>query len=326
MCSENQNNPTLLNNFLNTLIAKGFSEKTVIAYNGDLNIFFEFIKQYSELKIEVKDFNLFVLMNIKKPDIIAFLTYLNFSRNNTPSTIRRRLSAMRTFYDWLLSTRLNGYMENNPTAGIESAKIAKVFPKYLNLEQAKQIQTIFNRQNSKFYLRNNTIISLFLSTGMRVGELISINVLDVNFKDNSILIIGKGNVERKVYFNELCKKRLKQYLKFRNKIIKEKNIKENALFINKNGNRLGIRGVEDICRKAYKLIGIEEDGYSVHTLRHTAATIMYKHTNSDILLVKQFLGHKSLLSTEIYTHIVNEEIRDITNKNPLSNYEPEKNK
>ena len=324
MYLENPNNSVLLNNFLNTLISKGFSEKTAIAYNGDLNIFFEFIKQYSELKIEVKDFNLFIFMNIKKPEIIAFLTYLNFSRNNTPSTTRRRLSAIRTFYDWLLLTHLNGYVKNNPTAGIESAKIAKVFPKYLNLEQAKKIQTIFNRQNSKFYLRNNIIISLFLSTGMRVGELISINVLDVNFKDNSILIVGKGNVERKVYFNELCKKRLKQYLKFRNKIIKEKNIKENALFINKNGNRLGIDGVENVCERAYKLMGIKEKGYTTHTLRHTAATIMYKHTNSDILLVKQFLGHKSLLSTEIYTHIANEEIRNITDKNPLNNYQAEK--
>lgn len=322
---ENQNNPVLLNSFLNILIAKGFSEKTAIAYNGDLKIFFEFIKQYSELKIEVKDFNLFILMNIKKSDIIAFLTYLNFSRNNTPSTIRRRLSAIRTFYTWLLSTCLNGYVENNPTAGIESAKIAKVFPKYLNLEQAKQIQTIFNRQNSKFYLRNNTIISLFLSTGMRVGELISINVLDVNFEDNSILIIGKGNVERKVYFNNLCEKRLKKYLILRNKSVKEKNIKENALFINKNGNRLGIDGVEDICERAYKLMGIEEKGYTTHTLRHTAATIMYKHTNSDILLVKQFLGHKSLVSTEIYTHMINGGIKNITDKNPLSNYQPEKN-
>ena len=126
---ENQNNPVLLNTFLDTLIAKGFSEKTVIAYNNDLKIFFEFIRQYSELKIEVKDFNLFVLMNIKKPDIIAFLTYLNFSRNNTPRTMRRRLSAIRTFYNWLLSTRLNGYMEENPTDGIESAKIAK----YINI-------------------------------------------------------------------------------------------------------------------------------------------------------------------------------------------------
>lgn len=320
MCLENKDNSVLLNNFLNILIVKGFSEKTIIAYNADLNIFFKFIKQYSELKIDIKDFNLFIFMNIKKTDIIAFLTYLNFNRNNTPSTIRRRLSAIRTFYDWLLSTHLNGYMKDNPTAGIESAKIAKVFPKYLNLEQAKQIQTIFNRKNSKFYLRNNTIISLFLSTGMRVGELISINVLDVNFKDNSILIIGKGNVERKVYFNNLCKKRLKEYLKFRDKSLKGKGMKEKALFINKNGKRLGIRGVENLCRKAYKLMGIEENGFTTHTLRHTAATIMYKHANADILLVKEFLGHKSLLSTEIYTHIINEDIRHATAKNPLSNY------
>ena len=200
-------------------------------------------------------------------------------------------------------------------------------PKFLKLEQAKKIQEIFTLENSRMPIRNNALISIFLSTGARVSELINANVEDVNFNNNTITVIGKGNKERILYINEKSRNSLKRYLEQRYRTKKIFNLNE-PLFLNKNGRRLGIDGVEDICSKAFKLIGLGNCNYTTHTLRHTAATMMYWYVTQDILLLKEFLGHKYITSTEIYTHIYNKKLKEAIDKHPLNlnNYEKTENR
>ena len=298
------NNPKLLNDFLNYL-------KGILGYSQ----FFEFIRQYYKLKIEVKNFNIIVFLEIKEADIIAFLVYLNFNRDNNPTTRQRKLYAIRRFYKWLL-TNNPSIKKENPTKKISNIQKVERLPKYLSLENAKKIQTIFTRENSRNPIRDNTIITLFLSTGMRVGELINININDINFNKNSISIIGKGSKERTVYFSESCKNQLIKYLKFRSEKDYLKSIE--PLFISCRHKRLGIDGIEDVCSKAYRLMGLENYGYTTHTLRHTAATLMYMYVSQDILLLKQFLGHAQLSTTQIYTHVYNQQVKEAVNKNPLN--------
>ena len=208
----------------------------------------------------------------------------------------------------------------NPTKDIENIRKIERLPKYLTLSQAKEVQKIFTLKNSKYPVRNNAILTLLLSTGIRASELISINLEDINFNQNSIFIRnGKGHKERYVYFSNFCREKLIRYIETRHRNTKLDK-KEKALFINHQSKRLGISGLEDICKKAYKLIGIGDRGYTTHTLRHTSATIIYEYYNQDILLLKKFLGHASIAATEIYTHISSQKIKEAIEKNPLSDY------
>ena len=175
-----------------------YSEKTIKGYNLDLLQFFGFIKEYYNLKIEVKDFNIVVFLQVKESDIIAFLVYLNFNRDNNPNTRQRKLCAIRRFYKWLLSNIPSDNNRVNPTSGIRNIQKVERFPKYLNLQQAQKIQHIFTIENSRTPIRNNAIISLFLNSGVRVGELININIRNVNFTNKSIKINGKGKKERTI--------------------------------------------------------------------------------------------------------------------------------
>ncbi len=318
-------NPKILNNFLYYLEGiRGYTKETIKAYNSDILQFCNFIKDFLAIEISIKEFNIFTFLQVKKSDVIAFLVYLNFNRNNHPNTRQRKLCAIRRFYKWILSTN-PGINNENPTKEIPNIEKIIRIPKYLTLENAKKIQEIFTLRNSRFPSRDNCIITLFLNTGVRVGELININLKDINFNNNSIQIFGKGNKERIVYFSNNCKIKLQNYIKIRNKGKSIIDLNE-PLFISRFNTRLGIDGVENICSKAYKLLGLEDYGYTTHTLRHTAATMIYMYVSQDLLLLKSFLGHANLSTTEIYTHVYNKNIKEAVDKNPLNGYVPKKKK
>lgn len=317
-------NPRILNHFLNYLLGIcGYSINTVQAYNSDLRQFFNFIKEYNHLPIKIQNFNIFILLQLKKHDVIAFLVYLNFKKNNNPYTRQRKLTAIRSFYRWLFQTYPAGYQKENPTKEIPNIEKLVRIPRHLTVQQAKQIQSIFTLENTRFPQRNNAIISLFLNTGMRVSELIGINLRDINFKNNTIIVYGKGSKERKVYFSNSCKQKILDYINYKTRKEKVVDISE-PLFTNRFGKRIGIDGVEDICSNAYSLMGLSNYGYTTHTLRHTAATLMYIYVTQDILLIKNFLGHSTVTSTEIYTHTYNEKLKEAVNKHPLNNFEIKK--
>lgn len=315
--------PEILKDFLAYLSGiKNYSYHTIKNYYLDLMIFFKFIKDYMEIEVAIKDFNVFILANVQEKDIIAFLVYLNYYKDNTAQTRQRRLSSIRTFYKWLFINYPPFNGRKNPTKNIPNIEPVNRLPKYLNLEQARKIQEVFNITNSRFPLRDNMIITMFIHTGMRLSELININVQDIDFYSKSIRVVGKNNKERTIYIDKILMQNLEKYLKWKNRDNKIISLEE-PLFINKNGKRLAIDGVENICKKAFRLIGLGEYGYTTHTLRHTSATIIYKYTN-DIFLLKEFLGHSCIEATEIYTHVNNIKVKEAIEKNPLNNYEIKK--
>lgn len=285
---------------------KCFSDNTIKSYSNDLMLFFNYILEYWEIGINAKDINLFILINVKEADIISFLVYLNYFRDNSSSTRERRLNAILRFYKFLI----NKYHNYDIKMPINSFWIERTIhlPKYLTLNEAKQIQGIFNISNSRYPKRDNLVIDMLLNTGIRIRELSNIDIKDINLDKKCIKIIAKGGIEREVMINEYIKDKLIDY-------VDDFNINR-PLFINQKKQRLGTDGIEDICKKAFKLIGKKD--FTAHALRHTAATLMYQYVKPDILLLKEFLGHKSVISTEIYSHISDERVKNAVERNPLN--------
>lgn len=315
--NKNEESPKILLDFLEYLnIIKGYSSNTINGYKLDLLLFFNFIRVYHRLNIEIKNFNIFILAKVRTSDIIAFLVYLNFKRDSSYMTRQRKLTAIRQFYKWLIHL-YPGCIQKNPSNEIENIKKVERLPKYISLQKARELQSIFNIKNCNYPQRNNAILCLFLTSGIRLNELINIKISDINFKQKTIKVKGKGNKERTVYFNEFCYEKIKNYLDFRQRKGEIINI-NSFLFINNKGSKLGPDGVEYICHKAYKLSGLEEYGYTIHTLRHTAATILYRYVTQDLLILKEFLGHQRISTTEIYTHVYNKQLIDAVNNHPLN--------
>lgn len=308
-----ETNIPILNNFLYYMLSvKNCSINTVKNYSQTLQIFFDFIIKYLDWSIKPKDLTVFLLGNIEESTIIEYLIYLNHYRNNSSNTRKKALSAVRGFYKWLFM-KYPYTLKNkiNPTMDLPVINNVRRLPKYIKLEDAMKLQHIFNSTNSRFYIRNNTIITLFLNAGLRASELININISDIDFSNKQVRIIGKGNKERIVILNNKCMTSITKYLKTRNDT-------EKPLFITTNNKRFTLMGIEEVCQKAYKLAGLNNCKYSAHILRHTSATYLYK-SSQDILVVKEFLGHSSIEATEIYTHVMSKALKDAVNKNPLNN-------
>ena len=201
---------------------------------------------------------------------------------------------------------------------MEVPKIKKSLPKYLTLEQSLEL---LNSIETGAPERDYCMITLFLNCGMRLSELVGINISDI--QDNTLRLIGKGNKERIIYINQACLDAIQNYLNVRNQQpgIKDKN----ALFLTRNGTRIGARRVEKIVEEVLRKAGMANQGFSVHKLRHTAATLMYQHGNVDIRILKDVLGHANLGTTEIYTHISNQQMESAMNQSPLSKVKSKKN-
>ena len=307
-------NPKILNDYLMYLSLMNYSKRTIEDYNVVLISFLNFILYYYDLKIKLKDINVFILASVKRHDVIAFFTYLNYERNNCFKTRQRKLAAIKSFYNWLFDNYPTFDNQKKPTDGFPYIETTQRLPKYLKLDDALKIQSIFNYSNCRFPLRNNLIISLFLLTGMRLSELRNINICNINFSNKTINVVGKGNKERVLYLTDRCIKRIKTYLD-----TKEVVSIAQPLFCGSKGKRLSKRTIERICEKAFSLGGLKEYEYTTHTLRHTFATYMYKETK-DILLLKEILGHESIKSTEIYTHLENEALRKAVDNHPLNKF------
>lgn len=237
---------------------------------------------YLNLEINIIDINIFILKSIHEDVIYAYLTYLNYYRNNIASTRQRRLEAIRSFYKYMYKYYPEFRTEKNIIDNVPKVQQVYRLPKYLTLEQAKQIQNVFTKNNCKYPERNTAIIVTFLNTGLRISELISLNISKIDFNNLLCKVKRKGGVERTVYFNSYCIDKINAYLKTRTD-------SNDVLFLSNQNKRISNCSVENICKQAYSLIGITDiSNYSAHTLRHTAASIVYANTK-DILLTKEFL-------------------------------------
>lgn len=316
-----KNMPDILKYFLSYLKAHNFSDGTIIVYRDHVFEFLSFYKDYKELDINLKNISIFTILQIQTSDIRAYLVYLSYDRENQPNTRDNKLNAISTFFNWVLSTNPNLKKDENPTNGINDITRTKKLPKYLSLDNAHKIQVVFNNKNCRNPIRNNMITTLFLATGIRLAELYNLNIEDVILDENCLFIKkGKGKKDRYAYYNDNCKKQLEEYLRYRNKIESD----SNALFLSERGERLARRTIQYIIDKAYEFMGLKDFDFSVHTLRHTFATLTYIYVKQDVLLLKEMLGHEKISSTEIYTHVANEQIEIAINSNPLSTFDVSK--
>lgn len=248
------------------------------------------------------------IAGIGKRDIFGYLDYAR-SMSNGSKARARKLSALKGFFGYMC-TQVNK-MTQDPTENVSLGAPKKALPKYLTESESLEL---LNNIQSDFYERDFCIITLFLNCGMRLAELVGINLGD--FRDDTIRITGKGGKERLVYLNDACKQALEHYIKVRGGLA---NLTEkNALFVSKRtGKRLTARRVEQIVARCLQSAGLSGRGFSPHKLRHTAATLMYQG-GVDMLALKEILGHENVSTTQIYTHINQQQLREAVQASPLA--------
>lgn len=322
-----EENPNYLNSFLDyTITILNKSPNTVKEYNYDLAMFLKYIKiRFNMTKeedfsnIEIKDITLDTIKNIKLDDIHAFLSYLANTYHSKATTRARKVSSIRVFFNYL-SAKAN-LIEINPAQNLETPKLDKRLPKYLSLEDSQKLLNVTSNEDNRNYKRDYAIITLFLNCGMRLSELVGININDIDFSDCKMTVIGKGNKERDVYLNKACMRAINDYIDVRPKdgIKTDKKNSKQALFLSERKERISNRTVQYIVEKELLSAGLDTKKYSVHKLRHTAATLMYQYGNVDIRALQEVLGHESISTTEIYTHVANQQARNAVESNPLAN-------
>lgn len=308
----------------------GRSPRTVNEYYLDLRTFFRYLIQKRGLCPADQDFetigigsvDLPMLKSVTKSDILDFLVFAARERpkfhkspatsyGNEINTRARKISALRGLYKYYCDKVQE--IENNPTKGLDTPRSKKELPKYLSLQESRDLLSAID---GPYRERDYCIITLFLNCGMRVSELVGIDLTDIS--EDRLRLLGKGNKERIVYLNPACLSAIEAYLPHR---IKPKAASRNALFISRLGNRIDVQTVKALVKKYLTAAGLSQKHCSVHKLRHTAATLMYQN-GVDVRTLKEVLGHENLDTTMIYTHVVDQNLRDAALSNPLSGERP----
>lgn len=314
--------PVILRDFLNYLqTIKGKSINTVQVYFYDLRIFFRFLKVHRNIvdkknefdTIDISDVDIALLQTVTLSDLYSFMSFVSNNRDNTSHARARKVASLKSFFNYLANkAKLINF---NPTSELESPKILKRLPRYLNVEESKKLLTSVNSVNNENSTRDFAIITIFLNCGIRLSELVGINLN--NIKNDNLTVIGKGDKERSIPLNHACIQAINEYMKVRPvNGVKDKN----ALFLSSRKQRISKESVQKIVKKYIKEAGLDPQRYSTHKLRHTAATLMYKYGNVDIRALQALLGHESIATTEIYTHLDQEQLKEAVSKNPLSDF------
>ena len=308
-----------------TVVVKGNSEKTVCEYLLDLRTFFRFmITKWDELdlpddefeKLSIKCIDESHVKRVSQKNIIEYLMFAGFHRENSATTRMRKLSALRSFFKYAHSKER--IIEVDPTADVDAPKKSATLPKYLTVEEAvRLIDTVRNDKESKTRIRDYAIIVLFLNTGMRLSELVGLNLESLDTEITTVKVLGKGAKERVIYLNNAARSALIEYLRLR---LDPKHVRtsSNAVFLSGRENRISNKTVQWMVQKYLKMAGLGSKGLSVHKLRHTAATLMYQSGKVDIRVLKDILGHEQLNTTQIYTHVVDRNLEEAVENNPLA--------
>ncbi len=321
---EKSKHPKRVIEFLNYLEnVKGKSLNTVKGYSVDLGLFFKFLKVYKGLEnnielekieeVEISDLGDNFIKDITLSDIYAFLAFLEKVRNNSAYARARKVATLKSFFKFL-NSKIK-LIDENPTVELESPKINKRHPVYLTLDQSITVLNSMDKANKNYY-RDYCILTLFLNCGMRLSELCNIEIEKI--KGDTLTIIGKGNKERTVYLNEASISAIENYLKNRNDLKATKEAKK-YLFLSSKYRPINKRSVEILVKKHIENAGFKDQKYTPHKLRHTAATLMYKYGNVDIRSLQNILGHENISTTQIYTHVDDETLREAVKTNPLAN-------
>ena len=318
--------PPLVMDFLNYYDAiKNKSPKTIEEYALDLRTYFRFLKIYKGLvpssekfeEIYIKDIDLDFIKSISLSDTYAFLSYCKDDRDNDAAARARKVSSIKDFFKYICVNQK--LMETNPMQELDRPKKQKSLPKYLTLEQSIQL---LDSVDGKFKERDYCILVFLLNCGMRLAELVSLNYNDVR-DNNTMVVTGKGNKQRTIYLNDACIDAYKSYMAVR-PVDKVKGKDRNALFLSSRYQRISPKTVQHMVYMYLDKCGLGNEGFSVHKLRHTAATLMSQYGDVDVLVLKEILGHENVSTTEIYTHIVDKQLEEAAKSNPLSKVKPKK--
>jgi site-specific recombinase XerD len=296
--------PTLVESFCMNILNDDGSDNTVKSYTNKLNIFYEFINSHKQWNCNVKDITKEQILSVTSNDIEAFKSYLN-NNGKTQSTRANFIAVLRSFYSYMKQKKI---ITDNIMNEVKNVSIPKRLPKYLTVEECEKL---LDSIKGTHQIRDKAIITLFLHTGIRLSELVGIKLNHI--KDNILNVIGKGDKEREVPLNKDCLKAIEDYLMIRPHLEND-----NTLFVNKHKgiiNGVGSRAVQQMVDKYLKLIGRPD--LSVHKLRHTAASLLYK-SGASLYDIKNILGHEDITTTQIYTHLYNDNLIKIVNNNPLS--------
>ncbi|MGN1133419.1 MAG: tyrosine recombinase XerC [Oscillospiraceae bacterium] len=322
--------PEYLMDFLtNIKIIKDRADRTEEAYYIDIRTFLRYLMIKYEVvdsntewsDITISDVPLDWIKKFTLNDAYLYMKYLKEERNNSTATRARKSSALKQFFLFL---QKNGKIDNNPLKELELPRVKNKLPVYLSLEDSKALLEVLQKSNARYASRDYCIILLFLNSGMRLSELVGLNISDYSRDNQTLRVTGKGNKQRIVYLNGPCVEALNSYLDTHrpNETAKDKN----AIFLSANRTRITRRRVQQIVEENLDKCGLGNLGVTTHKLRHTAATLMYQYGNVDPLVLKEVLGHKSIATTEIYTHLSDENIRAAAEANPLSKISNKDNK
>ena len=312
--------PKIAGDFLSYMeTIRNKSPNTIKEYYYDLRIYFRYIlkNKYNHSEnlenIKIKLITIQQLEEVTLSDLYSFMTYLARERNSSSRTRARKVATLKSFYKYM-QTKAKA-IKVNVVSELDSPKIIKDLPKYLDLNEAKKLLSVIDGKHKE---RDYAIITLFLNCGLRISELVNID-LD-RIKNDTISIIGKGNKERTIYLNKASLYSIKNYL-----IVRPNNnlVDKKALFISDRNLRISRKTVHVMVKNNLLKAGLDANKYSAHKLRHTAATLMYRHGQVDIRTLQKILGHESISTTEIYTHVDNMQLRDAIEKNPLANINDE---
>lgn len=283
----------MVEGFVRNLKTNGRSENTVKQYKSECMKFIEFIE---------KKYFKFDYIHIKKIDVEHIYDYLDTltGQGNSAISRRKKISILKTFFNYLKKMKK---VTNNIIDEIDSIKVEKKLPKYFSIEDCERL---LNNVNTRNKLRDELIISLFLTTGLRLSELVSINIQDI--KKDHIIIKGKGNKERVIYLTEKIINKINLYIKSR------KNCNTDALFVSERGNRISKEQIQRLISNIEKKAGLDT---GVHKLRHSFATNMFQY-GTDIRTLQEILGHSNISTTTIYTQVGSEQLQKAVNNNPLN--------
>lgn len=302
------------------------SPKTVSEYLLDLRTFFRYIvasrngidpDSEAFLQIDIRDLDLAFIGSVRTTEIYAFLQYSGTVRKNLWAAKARKLVSVRMLYRYLVNKTRQ--LKVNPAADIEAPKPRRTLPKFLSLEESLSLlDAVKSDTESKSTERDYAIITLFLNCGMRVSELVGIDLEDVQRDMHALRVTGKGAKERMIYLNDACRAALVDYMPVRMAVEDGFQKPQKALFLSGRKTRISVKTVQWMVYKYLDAAGLGGRHLSVHKLRHTAATLMYQQGGVDVRVLKEILGHEQLNTTQIYTHVSDSGMEEAMQKNPLS--------
>lgn len=322
----NKDNPDFLNNYLvHIKIIKCLSKRTIEEYCVDIRLFLKYICYIrnesafeSVDEVDISSMSIDEVRSITISDVYNFIFYLSDERENHEYARYRKVAAIKSFFNYLCNQV--SLLQNNPAANLDIPSPKRALPKHLTLNESIRLLDTVDTSGKKYSKRDYCIVTLFLNCGMRLSELIGLNISDLNFEDYCLKVLGKGGKERIIYLNEACVSAIDEYMEERQKV----ETKTNAFFLSNQKKRISKRRVQQIIEDSIMAAGLGGKGITTHKLRHTAATLMYQYGETDILTLKEILGHSTISTTEIYTHLSSKIMRDAIDNNPLSNQKKKK--